>query len=197
MRGQLKQSTQHPVVLPDISLRSLWEGVKSVFRSKCLLEGGKGGEVSNSCSLHVLMSIERREASVLPEFQPLWRHLLCVVSGPAYCITWESSRQTPFLNQHSAQGQAQGGACYGFLNTGAARGLIPGTKEQRQSTTLTPVSGLYALCCLSGNYTMTHNPHPPNLKRREGLIMQAVKLGDPGRKRTRNGFLDIREAILA
>ena len=140
---------------------------------------------------------EHREASVLPGFRPLCWHLLGVVSGPAYCIMWESSRQTPFLSQHPAQRPAWAGARYGLLNTGAARGLIPGTKEQRQSTTLTPVSGLYALCCLSGNYSMTHSPHPLNLKRREGLIMQAVKLGDPGRKRTRNGFLDIREAILA
>ena len=81
MRGQLKQSTQHPVVLPDLSLRSHWEGVKSVFRSKCLLEGGTGGEDSNSRSLHVLKahSTERllsSQGSVL----------LCVVSGPAYCI---------------------------------------------------------------------------------------------------------------
>ena len=133
MRGQLKQSTQHPVVLPDLSLRSHWEGVKSVFRSKCLLEGGTGGEDSNSRSLHVLKthSTERllsSQGSVL----------LCVVSGPAYCIMWESSRQTPFLNQHPAQGPAWGGARHGLLNTGAARGLIPGTKEQRQSTTHLP-----------------------------------------------------------
>lgn len=96
MRGQLKQSTRHPVVLQDLSLRSHREGVKSVFRSKCLLEGGKGGEGSNSYSLRVLKthSLERLLSSQgsCPGFRPLWWHLLCVVSSPAYCITWESSR---------------------------------------------------------------------------------------------------------
>lgn len=172
MRGQLKQSTRHPVVLQDLSLRSHWERVKSVFRSKCLLEGGKGGEGSNSYSLRVLKthSLERLLSSQgsCPGFRPLWWHLLSVVSSPAYCITWESSRQTPFLSQHPAYGLAQGGAHYGLLNTGAAWGLIPGTKEQRRSTAPTPASGLCAPCCLRGNHSMTHSPHPPTWKGGKG-----------------------------
>ena len=50
-RGEMREplsrapsSTRLLVVLPDLPLRSHPEGVKSVFRSKCLLPGGKEGE---------------------------------------------------------------------------------------------------------------------------------------------------------